>query len=255
MDNDNNRRDFLKTAGIAGVASLVPFELFASALPAQNPGSTIKLKDGDVILFQGDSITDAGRNKEQKDANFPKALGSGYSLLAAASILKKNAGRELKIYNRGISGNKVFQLADRWEQDCMEIKPTVLSILIGVNDFWHAIDGKYDGTVDTYKKDFQALLTRTKDKLPDVKLIIGEPFAVIGVKSVTAKWYPAFNEYRAAAKEIASQFKASFIPYQSIFDKALKDAAGSYWTIDGVHPSLAGCQLMADAWLDHFNKD
>jgi lysophospholipase L1-like esterase len=86
--------------------------------------------------------------------------------------------------------------------------------------------------------------------LPDVKLIIGEPYAVRGVKSVDDKWYPAFDEYRHAAREIADSFGAAFIPYQDIYDKAQKSAPGSYWTVDGVHPSLAGARLMAQAWLE-----
>ncbi|MCW3093833.1 MAG: hydrolase family protein [Ferruginibacter sp.] len=111
------------------------------------------------------------------------------------------------------------------------------------------LDGKYKGTLNIYKNDFISLLNRTMEKLPGVKLVIGEPFAVIGVKSVTEKWYPAFNEYRAVAKETAAKFNASFIPFQTIFDKAQQIAPGAYWTGDGVHPSLAGAQLMAEAWL------
>jgi lysophospholipase L1-like esterase len=248
MNNQNDRRSFLKKAALASMVSVAPFELLARS------NSTVQrkvpLKQDDIILFQGDSITDAGRKKDQQGSNSSGVLGTGYVTLAAAAILKHSAGKNINIFNKGISGNKVYQLADRWEEDCLQIKPTVLSILIGVNDFWHAIDGKYAGTIEIYRKDLTALLSRTKEKLPDVKLIIGEPFAIIGVKSVTEKWYPAFNEYRAVAKEISENFKAAFIPYQSIFDQAQKVAPGAYWTADGVHPSLAGCQLMADAWLD-----
>jgi lysophospholipase L1-like esterase len=164
--------------------------------------------------------------------------------------LFKYADKNLKIYNKGISGNKVYQLTERWDADCLDIKPNLLSILIGVNDFWHTLTGGYKGTVETYTTDFKKLLDRTKQALPDVKLIIGEPFAVKGVKAVDDKWYPAFDAYRTSAKEIASQYDAVWIPYQSIFDKAIETAPGSYWTIDGVHPSVAGAQLMAHAWLE-----
>ena len=150
----------------------------------------------------------------------------------------------------GISGNKVYQLAERWEKDCLQIKPNVLSILIGVNDFWHMLNGRYNGTIKTYRDDYKTLLHRTKQNLPDVKLIIGEPFAVPGIKAVDEKWFPAFDEYRAAAREMANAFDAVFIPYQSVFDKAQKSAPGVYWTFDGVHASLAGAHLMAHAWLE-----
>ena len=200
-------------------------------------------------MFQGDSITDAGRKKDNDQPNNSAALGSGYAFLAASGLLLKNAEKDLKIYNKGISGNKVFQLADRWDADCLAIKPDVLSILVGVNDYWHTLSGNYKGTIQTYRQDYGNLLDRTKQQLPDVQLIIGEPFAVTGVKAVNDKWFPAFNEYRAVAREIADKYQAAFIPYQAIFDKAQKSAPGAYWTKDGVHPSVAGAQLMAEAWL------
>lgn len=225
-------------------------QLVTSAFAAEPARKKINLQKDDVVLFQGDSITDAGRKKDNAEANNPSALGSGYAMLAASDLLYKYADKNLKVYNRGISGNKVYQLADRWQKDCLDLKPNVLSILIGVNDFWHTLTNNYKGTIETYRNDFTSLLNRTKQSLPDVKLIIGEPFAVPGIKAVDEKWFPAFNDYRTAAREIANQFNAVFIPYQSIFDKAQQQAPGVYWTHDGVHPSLAGAHLMAHAWMD-----
>lgn len=208
----------------------------------------ITLKKDAVVLFQGDSITDAGRKRSEMEPNNTSALGHGYAFLATAALLEQHADKNLKIYNKGISGNKVYQLAERWEADCLDLKPDVLSILIGVNDFWHKLNGNYNGTIQKYRDDYKALLTRTREKLPNVQLIIGEPFAVNGVKAVDDRWYPDFNEYRQAAREIATSFNAVFIPYQSVFDKAQKAAPGVYWTGDGVHPSIAGAALMAEAW-------
>jgi lysophospholipase L1-like esterase len=82
-----------------------------------------------------------------------------------------------------------------------------------------------------------------------VKLIIGEPYAVPGVKAVDDKWYPEFYGYQQAARDVADQFGAVFIPYQRIYDEAQRRAPGAYWTPDGVHTTLAGAQLMAAAWL------
>ncbi len=106
----------------------------------------------------------------------------------------------------------------------------------------------YTGTIATYRNDYQKLLDRTKEALPNVKLIIGEPFALKGVKAVNEKWYPAFDAFRQAASELADQYGAVLVPYQAVFDKALEYAPGSYWTGDGVHPSVAGAELMAHAW-------
>lgn len=247
-----NRRNFLWNAasGTVGLAA-IPAILSASmpSAPKKQKGILSSLNKGDVILFQGDSITDAGREKTKQLANSAGSFGSGYAFLSASSILNEFASKELLIYNRGISGNKVFQLADRWQKDCFELKPGLLSILIGVNDFWHTLDGKYDGTVVKYENDFRQLLTLTKKMLPEVKLVICEPFAVLGCSAVNENWFPSFDSYRIAARKLAEEFDAVFIPYQSIFDEAQKHAPGKYWTGDGVHPSMAGNALMAEAWI------
>jgi len=247
-----NRRNFLRNAAVttAGLAAIP--EIVAAAMPSM-PGKKKdllnSLKTGDVILFQGDSITDAGREKVKEQANSPVSFGSGYAFLAASNILNTMSAQQLSIYNRGISGNKVFQLADRWQKDCFDLKPALLSILIGVNDFWHKLNGKYDGTVEKYENDYRQLLVLTKKMLPEIKLVICEPFAVLDGSAVDEKWYPEFDSYRASAKKLAEEFDCLFIPFQSVFDEAQKYAPGRYWTADGVHPSMAGNSLMAEAWL------
>lgn len=252
----STRRDFLKKASVASLLAVGSPELLLAAEAAPK-ASKITLAPNDVILFQGDSITDAGRRKDPKDADVPNTadtLGSGYAYLAAAELLQRHADKKLVIYNRGISGNKVPQLAERWDRDCLDLKPNVLSILVGVNDFWHTLTNNYQGTANSYTEAYKALLEQTRQRLPNVQLIIGEPFAVPGVKAVDEKWYPAFKDYQAAARSLAAQFDARLIPYQSLFDQAQKRAPGAYWTGDGVHPSVAGNQLMAQAWLDTFKR-
>ncbi|MVT11286.1 SGNH/GDSL hydrolase family protein [Chitinophaga tropicalis] len=250
----SNRRNFIRNVSLGSLAALSLPEVVAAATVNETRVKKITLKKDAVVLFQGDSITDAGRKKDKSDANDSGALGNGYAYLTAAALLKQFPDRNLKIYNKGISGNKVYQLAERWDAECLDIKPDVLSILIGVNDFWHTLTGNYKGTIKTYRDDFTALLDRTKQKLPELQLIIGEPFAVKGIKAVDDKWYPAFNDYRAAAHEIATKYDAAFIPYQTVFDKAQQSAPGVYWTGDGVHPSLAGASLMSSAWLETIKK-
>ena len=244
---ESSRRSFITKVALGSLTAISIPELALSAIADEN-AQKLKLQSGDVILFQGDSITDAGRNRKIADSNNQNGLGGGYAFLAASNLLLKHPERNLQIYNRGIGGNKVYQLADSWDSDALDLKPDVLSILVGVNDYWHTLSFGYKATIETYRKDYRALLQRTKDKLPDVKLIIGEPFAIIGT-AVTEAWFPAFNEYRVVARELANEFDAAFVPYQNVFDKALKVAPGSYWCPDGVHPSVAGANLMAEAWL------
>lgn len=204
---------------------------------------------GDVVLFQGDSITDAGREKKMQLANHARSFGTGYANLAASWLLEELATENLTIFNRGISGNKVYQLAERWEPDCLELKPNVLSILIGVNDYWHFRNGKYDGTPEIYENDFRELLTRTKEVLPDVKLVICQPFILTGTSAVDDSWIEPFNAYQDIAAIMAREFNAQWVPFQEAFEKALEIAPASYWAGDGVHPSMAGAQLMAEVWL------
>jgi lysophospholipase L1-like esterase len=244
---NNNRRNFIKNTTIATIASLAIPEIVSAAIPKEKK---IRINTNDVILFQGDSITDWGRDYKSTTPNTTNIIGPGYPIMVSGNLLLNNPQKNLQIYNRGIGGQKSVDLLKRWDADCIAIKPNVLSILVGVNDFWHRLTFGYDGTIDTYIAAYKKLLEETKQALPDVKLIIGEPFAVKGVTAVDDKWYPEFDNYRQAARDLASQYNAVFIPYQSIYDKALEVAPGSYWTIDGVHPSVAGEALMARAWLE-----
>jgi lysophospholipase L1-like esterase len=249
MNSINNRRNFIKNASIGTLAAISIPNIVSAALATESIKKTI-IESGDVILFQGDSITDAGRDKKKTESNSAGPLGSGYALFAAGQLLLQNPAKQLKIYNKGISGNKVYQLAERWDADTLDLKPNVLSIHIGVNDFWHTLTSGYTGTIETYITDYKKLIDRTKAALPNVKLIICEPYALKDVKAVDDKWYPTFDLFRKAARDIADQYKASFVPYQSAFDKAIESAPPVYWTGDGVHPSVAGATLMAHTWLE-----
>ncbi|OQB92758.1 MAG: GDSL-like Lipase/Acylhydrolase [Verrucomicrobia bacterium ADurb.Bin118] len=246
-----NRRGFLKTSGAAlGAASVAGL---ASACRSLQDSSSSGMTQGAVILFQGDSITDAGRSRDPAltaQPNQSPALGSGYASLAAAALLVSQSAAGFKIYNRGISGNKVFQLAERWTTDCLALQPDVLSILVGVNDLWHTLDPRigYNGTVEIYERDYQALVERTRRALPRVKLVICEPF-VLRCGAVNNRWFPEFDRYRAAARRVADRHQAVFVPFQSMFDEAIKFAPPDHWAKDGVHPSSAGASLMAYFWL------
>ncbi|MDB4921139.1 SGNH/GDSL hydrolase family protein [Mucilaginibacter sp.] len=247
----NSRRNFIKTASVGTLASMaLSLPQIVSAAVAESGIKKISIDKNDIILFQGDSITDWGRDHNKTIPNDTGSLGTGYVLLASGQLLIKYPENNLQIYNKGISGNKVYQLAERWDTDALNLKPNVVSIHIGVNDFWHTLTNGYTGTIETYITDYHTLLDRTKKALPNVKLVICEPFAVKGVKAVDDKWYPTFDLFRKAAKDIANEYNAAFVPYQSAFDKALELAPGTYWTLDGVHPSIAGEALMAKTWME-----
>ena len=248
----NSRRDFLKAAAFTGAGALLIPSMASGAInkKAAPRKSAITLKNDAIILFQGDSITDAGRDRKSLQPNDANGFGRGYALFASGLLLEKYAEKKLKIYNRGVSGNKVYQLRERWDEECIALKPDVLSILIGVNDYWHTLDGGYKGTLQKYLNDYRELLKYTKEKLPDVQLVICEPYTLKGGGAIKPElWYPMFDEYRKASKQLADEFRAIYVPFQTIYDKAIKRAPDRYWSPDGVHPGLPGAVLMANGWL------
>ncbi|MFT5049147.1 MAG: lysophospholipase L1-like esterase [Chlamydiales bacterium] len=253
------RRDFVATLATLGGIGGAALASCASTQPRHAAGARGSIiSTGDTVLFQGDSITDSSRSRETAaQANTQSALGGGYAWLAASGLLVDRPADQLSIYNRGISGHRVPDLAERWERDCLQLNPDVLSILIGVNDVWHAREGNYVGDAETYAQAFDALLSRTREALPDLQLIICEPF-VLECGSVDASWFPDFDTYRAAAKRMARKHRATWVPFQEMFDKAIQYAPAEHWAEDGVHPSAAGAALMAQTWLratEHVSAD
>ena len=241
-----SRRSLIR--GVASIGALGA--LGATASKAQEKGAAKpKLKPGTVILFQGDSITDAGRKKENLEANDSEGLGKGYAANAAGELLADNPELGLKVYNRGISGNKLPDLAARWRQDCLDLKPDILSILIGVNDIWHTIafGSKYKGTIKDYEEGYRQLIKETQAALPDVRIVVCEPFTTRDerFKSSEGKTVADFAE---VARSLADEFKLTVVPFQAEFDKALKAAPGEFWLWDGIHPTQAGHALMSQAW-------
>jgi len=239
-----NRRNFIATSTTAIGAATAAGTLRGNAAPAATKNLVLP---GDVILFQGDSITDVGRNRELAgEPNHQLAMGNGYAWMAGSQLLLDQP--DLKLFNRGISGNKVPQLAERWDAECIDLKPNLLSILIGVNDIWHGLNGAFGGTPESYERDYLALIERTKQALPQVRLVICEPF-VLRCGAVSDGWFPTFDAYRAGAKKVAETHGAIFVPFHSVFEAASKIAPPEHWAHDGVHPSEFGAALMARTWL------
>ena len=240
MTHDVTRREFVTaTAGALAGSALLPS---TPAVARPTPPA-----DGTVVLFQGDSITDTGRDRGVADPNAARALGSGYPLLVASAALAAHPDRGLRFYNRGVSGNKVPDLAARWAADTVALAPDVLSILIGVNDFWHTLTGGYTGTVDDYEHQYAALLDDTGRALPRARLIVLEPF-VLRCGAVDDRWFPEFDQRRAAAERIAQRAGATFVELQRVFDDLARKNTPQYWAVDGVHPTPAGHAVIAERW-------
>ena len=207
------------------------------------------IKPGSTILFQGDSISDINRSVDVKDANHNRVLGIGFCNYIAARLLRERPADKLKFYNKAIGGNRIVDLYARWKIDALNLKPDVISILIGINDTWHRFSKQNGVDPRRYETVYRMLLEDTKEHLPKVRLILCEPFAYrCGV--VTEEWIEELVQRQQTVKKLAEEFGAIFVPFQSALDKVLESAPPEYWVGDGVHPTLAGHWVLAECWYE-----
>lgn len=204
------------------------------------------IKPNDIILFQGDSITDCGRAREANAVN--RGLGNGYAALVAGRLLADYPDYSLQCLNRGISGNRVVDLYSRIKADVINLKPNVLSVLIGVNDTWHEFGSQNGVSVPKYERVYREFLTEVKQALPDIKLVLCEPF-VLPCGVVTPEWTLEMDQRRVVVQKLSDEFKGVWVPFQTMFNQAQQAAKPEYWAGDGVHPSMAGHERMARLWL------
>ena len=203
-----------------------------------------------TILFQGDSITDAGRSRDNN-----LNLGIGYARFVEGELGATCPG-EYKFINRGISGNRVVDLYARIKADVINLKPDYMSVLIGVNDVWHEIQSENGVDAEKFYKIYSMFIEEVKAALPDIKIMILEPF-VLKAAATEENWERFRSEtlLRAKmAKRIAEEYNLKFISLQEMFDEAEKSATADYWLADGVHPSAKGHHLIKNEWLKAFNE-
>ena len=210
------------------------------------------------ILFQGDSITDVDRVRNSEgfvELGFPQLYGNGYPLLVSAR-LGFECPKEYEFVNRGISGNRVIDLLGRMKVDMINLKPDVMSILIGVNDVWHEYLTGNGICAEMYEELYNLLISEVKKALPDIRIMILEPFVLRG--DGTEANYDEFRSEvllrAAAAKRVAERNHLEFIPLQEKFDEAAKIAPANHWLGDGVHPTPAGHELIAREWIKQFQE-
>lgn len=206
-----------------------------------------------TLLFQGDSITDCGR-EQTGGAGYPAVnLGPGYAGLIASRLWCDQPARDWKILNRGISGNRVTDLYSRWKRDCLNLEPDILSILIGVNDTWHEFGNRDGVEVPRYEEFYRRILEWTRTARPGIRFVLMEPF-VLPFGAVGAAWVPEIDARRAVVRKLAAEFDAVFVPLQEPLLEKAKLAPPAHWLVDGVHPTPAGHQVLADAWFTAVGK-
>ena len=211
------------------------------------------------ILFQGDSITDAYRNREMPD--MLNGMGEGYPHLLKARLGMDYPG-QFECQNRGISGNRVVDIYARIKRDLINLAPDYLSTLIGVNDVWHELGGRHDGVdADKFEMVYDLLLTEVQRGLPQVKLIVLDPFVLQGSATVNPdepeRWEAFSREVplrAAASRRVAEKHGAVFIPLQEKFEALCTRAPASHWLVDGVHPTAMGHEMIAREWMKAFRQ-
>lgn len=214
-------------------------------LPAQEPLPFLHRQD--VILFQGDSITDGGRQRTGMDYNH--IMGQDYAYILAAKIGLESPQRELNLVNRGDGGDWVSDLAARWQTDTLNLRPALLSILVGVNDTLSA--RKPSESAEQFEAIYDHLIAQTIASLPSTRIVLGAPF-VLPVGKHKETWEADRIEMRKRQEvvaRLAAKYNLPLVHYQRAFDDACKLAPAEHWSWDGIHPSYAGHALMAREWL------
>ncbi|WP_258726616.1 SGNH/GDSL hydrolase family protein [Cellulomonas sp. NS3] len=201
------------------------------------------LEAGDRILLTGDSITDGGRDRRD-----PASLGHGYAMLVAALAGARRPDLGLTFLNRGVGGDTARQLRDRWEADALALEPTVISVLVGINDTWRRYDAGRSTSVDAYEEDYRAMLDSARDRL-GARLVLVEPF-VVPVEEAQHGWREDLDPRIGVVRRLAAEFRATLVPADGLFAAASVRTTPAAWAYDGVHPTPAGHGLLAQAWLD-----
>ncbi|TDB77000.1 SGNH/GDSL hydrolase family protein [Micromonospora sp. KC721] len=201
---------------------------------------TVQVPRGGRVLFIGDSITDADRDRTDG-----ADLGHGYAMMAAAWFTAAQPAHRVTFLNRGIGGDRVRDLRARWDDDCLALAPQVVSVLIGINDTWRRYDHDDPTGVEEFERDYRHVLTVTRDRL-DAALILMEPF-LIPLDDKQRAWREDLDPKVEVVRRLAADFDATLVAVDAAF--AAADTDDRVWTDDGVHLTPSGHALLAQHWL------
>lgn len=225
---------------------------------------------GKRVLFIGDSITDgnwggggAKPSSERNQWDMNHIFGSGFMYLCASHYMGEYPEYEFAFFNRGISGNKLYDLANRWDADVLQMKPDVLSVLVGINDINSYMRGDKESPSDfnAWEKKYRELLDNARKENSELKIILGSPFIAPTGKMKDDSNFEKYNEMVhqciTIVEQLAKDYDAIYLPFQEMFDQTLKatpTSQNTYWIWDGIHPTPAGHTRMADMWIQHVDE-
>lgn len=190
------------------------------------------------LLFQGDSITDCNRNREN-----PTDLGHGYVNMIQQAL------PNYEVINRGISGNRTIDLLMRWQTDTLDLKPDFLSIFIGINEVWHYHYGQKVLTPAMYEDYYKNLIKQVKYLLPNTTILLIEPF-VFPIGVYQKSWDVELFEEQAIVRKLAQMYHTLYLPLQDVLNQQLKDYTMAQIASDGVHPTDLGHKMIKEAILE-----
>ena len=193
------------------------------------------------VLFQGDSVTDCGRSREDLTD-----LGPGYPRFAAALLRERHPEQDWEFVNRGVSGDRTDHLLARWQEDCIALQPDVLSILIGINDTWRAFDSNDPTTAEQFEANYRRLLEDVR-RNTHAKILLLEPFVLPDTPDKDI-WRADLDPKIGAVRRLAREYADAYVPLDGLFAAACVEQGPLYWTMDGVHPAEPGARLIAAAY-------
>lgn len=202
------------------------------------------IEDNAIILFQGDSITDAGRNRE--DGNDLSV--TGFVAMTAALFSSIYPEKNVKFFNRGISGNKVSDLRARWKEDCIDLEPNWVSIMVGVNDCWRRYSEDRYTPPEKFEEDYRHIITEAIQKC-NARIILCEPF-LLPVDEEKELWREDLDPKIHVVRKLAREFDAIYVPFDGLLAQVCARREPAFWAPDGIHPAAPSHALMAKAWLE-----
>lgn len=200
------------------------------------------LQPHDRVLLTGDSITDWGRDRSD-----PTSLGHGYAGIVAALAGARRPDLDLTFLNRGVGGDTAAMLHARWEPDALALEPTVISVLVGVNDTWRRYDSGAATSTARYAYELSTMLASARERLR-ARFVLVEPF-LAPVDEAQHAWREDLDPRIGVVRRLAAEHDAVLVPADGLFAAAVVRSTPAAWCYDGVHPTPAGHGLLAEAWL------
>jgi lysophospholipase L1-like esterase len=209
---------------------------------AQHP-----FRNGEKVLFQGDSITDCG----WRDPANVNTLGGGYVAMIRGLLSARFPDLKVEVINRGVGGDRTEELLDRWQEDCLALKPDWLSIKIGVNDVWRKrtehLGGQAYIALDAYKTNYTSLLDQAR-AAGIKRFVLVSPTPIDDDPDTDLNELVA--QYGEAVRELAQNYGAIYVPAREKLWHAIETVPNLRWTVEGCHPTTPGHAVIAQAWMD-----